>query len=473
MKVLIIGAGKTGMELFYIIVDEPGVALTGIVDAKNEFSGFDMARTRNIPVFTDIFQALRTTPDVVFYLEESGFNVTEILAHKAAHTEIVESQGISFFLNLIRHSRLNTIRQLRQGNKLIKETPVADSVLPQPDLSTSATNTIEHVFENKPKQLINILCIDNDETFLQSSLRNTLEPAGYKVDTAQKGWDGMEKSLNQRPDLIILDPVISEKDSFQLFQDLKSKSETKDIPIIIITTKNLTVGERLAFAGKIEGMMHKNYFTGEDLLSHIHDLEIGHCAGPDLLDKASTLFNKPYFQIRLAQEISRADRHSTFFSILMAQIDGFRDYAQVWGINNYNACIRKIGDFLKETSRGSDVSARYGMGGFAMILTSTNEEGTQIVARRLLSFIEKQPFSGMQQFDRNKLTISIVTVHYDHIGPCVSERMISEAQKLIREAEKSGGGNIKIYGMNQPLEIDDNLEQVFSRQASAIQTITV
>lgn len=460
IRALIVGAGETGTKLFHTILGEPGVVLTGIVDAKDEFPSYDLACIRKIPVFADISKALETMPDIVFCLDESGIDSSEILANKPVHTEIVENQGVRFFLNMIHHSRIDTILKIRQGKKEDMGRPTSDKVLDSPGVSTSTTSTFNKVFKSTERKITNILCIDYDEELLES-LCSILEPAGYKVIVAQKGWEGMGNALIHQPDLIIFDPAISERDGFHLFQALKSKAETADIPIIILTAKDITVGERLKYAGKIESTMNKIWFSKEDLLAQIHDLEITCPVRTDLLDSVSGLFNKSYFQIRLAQEICRADRHKTVFSILMAHIDGFHDYARVCGMDNYNACILKIADFMRDTSRGSDILVRYGFADFAILLASATEEATHIVARRLLAFIENYHFRGVEELPPEKLTVSIAIVHYDAIGPCAPEKIITEAQKLIREAEKCGKGNIKIYGLTGFSEIDPQLDLVF------------
>jgi diguanylate cyclase (GGDEF)-like protein len=301
--------------------------------------------------------------------------------------------------------------------------------------------------KNKGRRPVNILCIDDNEG-VRELLREILEPEGYNILTAGTGKEGIEKALVYRPDLIILDLMIPDMDGFELSRVLKNNAATVDIPIIILTAKDITIEERLKLVGNIESMMQKSYFTKEDLLSHIRDLEITYPVRAGLLDKVSGLFDKSYFQIRLAQEICRADRYHTIFAILMADIDGFSEYAKVNGMNNGNICIRKIADFLRKTTRGSDSLVRYGIDEFAILLSSATEEASRIVARRLLSFIESYHFPKVEQLKKMKLTASIAVVHYNRIGSSAPEQMISKAQELIREAKKNGGGKILIYGQN-------------------------
>ena len=461
IRVLIVGAGDTGTDLFNTIIDEPGIVLTGIFDGNNEFSSFDLAGPRNTPVFNDISEAMRTMPDIAFHLDKSGVDSTEIMAHKPTHTEIIGHQGVRFFLNMIRHSRLSTMRQIHQHKEQLTEGPANPSGLDHPTVSISTSDSFNNSPRNEGRRLLNILCIDDDPGFLDL-LRGILEPAGYNVISARTGQEGMEQAIIHRPELIILDLLIQDMDGLDLSLALKNNAATVGIPVMIITAQNVTVGERLKLAGKIESLMQKNCFCGEDLLAHIDDLEITYPVRVGLLDTVSGLFDRSYFEIRLAQEISRADRHKTVFSILLADIDRFSEYARI-SKGNCNTCIQEVADFLLETTRGSDVLIRYGSDKFALLLTSSTEDATHIVARRLLSFIENCRFPGVEELEQGKLTVSVATVHYDRIGPCAPEKMISKAEELIREAKKEGGGNIKIYGMTCPPDIDPQLQQVFGQ----------
>ncbi|MBN1545473.1 MAG: PAS domain S-box protein, partial [Syntrophaceae bacterium] len=104
-RALIVGAGEVGTALFNAFIDEPQVNLTGMVDGRTEFTDFALASAKGVPIFTNIAEAMQTTPDIVFHLPESGLSTAEILNHKPAHTEIIEIQGVRMFLHMIAQSR--------------------------------------------------------------------------------------------------------------------------------------------------------------------------------------------------------------------------------------------------------------------------------------------------------------------------------------------------------------------------------
>jgi diguanylate cyclase (GGDEF)-like protein len=289
----------------------------------------------------------------------------------------------------------------------------------------------------RTRKQINILCVDDHDDVLEL-LTSILESSGYHVIVANSGQKGIEKALVYKPDLIILDLMMPETDGFEVVQTLKSNSATIDIPILILTAKDLTVDDRLRLAGKIESFIQKSHFTKEDLLAYIKDLEVTYPARAGLLDEVSGLFDHSYFQIRLAQEVSRAERYKTTFTIIMLDIDNFTEYIKAHGINRANICIRKIAEILRKGLRGSDIVVRYGIDEFAIILSSTLKEQAEFVARRFLAYIGSYPFYGEEVMPQGKIQASVAVVNYpgDASSP---EEIIFQARQILRLA-KAGGG---------------------------------
>lgn len=76
---------------------------------------------------------------------------------------------------------------------------------------------------------------DNDDTV--TIIRTVLEREGYLVVTAMDGIEGIEKARKELPDLIVLDLMMPRKNGFEVCQALKERSETKEIPILILSAK--------------------------------------------------------------------------------------------------------------------------------------------------------------------------------------------------------------------------------------------
>lgn len=88
-----------------------------------------------------------------------------------------------------------------------------------------------------------ILIIDDDIDLVEA-MRLTLENSGFEVIDAQDGKKGYEKSISQKPDLIILDVMMNTQDEgFHVAYQIRSNPETQDIPIVMLTA----VGQETGF----------------------------------------------------------------------------------------------------------------------------------------------------------------------------------------------------------------------------------
>ncbi|HHJ13992.1 MAG TPA: response regulator [Gammaproteobacteria bacterium] len=82
-----------------------------------------------------------------------------------------------------------------------------------------------------------ILIVDDSPTEAHI-LKGMLEKNGFAVETAESGTEGIERAKELKPDLILMDVVMPGLNGFQATRQLTRSTETSDIPVIIVTTKN-------------------------------------------------------------------------------------------------------------------------------------------------------------------------------------------------------------------------------------------
>ncbi|MEW5895727.1 MAG: response regulator [Candidatus Omnitrophota bacterium] len=109
-----------------------------------------------------------------------------------------------------------------------------------------------------------ILLVDDEPDFL-SVVRMRLSKAGYDVICAKDGKDALDHLRLKIPDIIITDVMMPVMDGIDLFQELRNRPDTKDIPIIVITVKDrleasfkaVGVDEFIAKPFEIEDLLKK------------------------------------------------------------------------------------------------------------------------------------------------------------------------------------------------------------------------
>ena len=86
--------------------------------------------------------------------------------------------------------------------------------------------------------MANILIVDDSPTDVHV-MTTMLEKHGYTVLSAENAEDGIEKAKSEKPDLVIMDVILPGMNGFQATRALSKNSETSEIPIIIVSTKNM------------------------------------------------------------------------------------------------------------------------------------------------------------------------------------------------------------------------------------------
>ncbi|MGE3541020.1 MAG: PleD family two-component system response regulator [Candidatus Tectimicrobiota bacterium] len=82
-----------------------------------------------------------------------------------------------------------------------------------------------------------ILVVDDSPTALKL-VSKTLATTGHHIITAADGEEAVHKALTEHPDLMVLDVVMPNKNGYQVCRQLKTNAQTKDITIILLTSKD-------------------------------------------------------------------------------------------------------------------------------------------------------------------------------------------------------------------------------------------
>ena len=82
-----------------------------------------------------------------------------------------------------------------------------------------------------------ILVVDDSPTELKLMM-SALDGKGYRIVTAIDGEQALEQAVRQRPNLILLDVILPKRNGFQVCRQLKTSPDTKDIKIILVSSKS-------------------------------------------------------------------------------------------------------------------------------------------------------------------------------------------------------------------------------------------
>ncbi len=151
------------------------------------------------------------------------------------------------------------------------------------------------------------------------------------------------------------------------------------------------------------------------------------------IDELTGLFNRRHFEERLREEVARHARSDEVFSLLMADLDAFKAYNDMYGHPSGDVLLKVIADLLNHAVRESDQAFRYGGDEIAVILPETTPEDAYMVAERVRLCVAKEMESR-----HSGVTCSIGLASYPTDGVMAGE-LVTTADTALYYAKNTGG----------------------------------
>ncbi|HXV85342.1 MAG TPA: response regulator, partial [Gemmatimonadales bacterium] len=111
-----------------------------------------------------------------------------------------------------------------------------------------------------------------DDRATREMLRRILDKEGWGVLQAENGRVGLEQLVAHQPDLIILDLMMPEMDGFTFLEAKRASQAWRDIPVVVITARDLTPEDRQRLNGGVQQVVRKGSTGGLDLLQEVRSL---------------------------------------------------------------------------------------------------------------------------------------------------------------------------------------------------------
>lgn len=274
-----------------------------------------------------------------------------------------------------------------------------------------------------------ILIVDDDPA-IQMLLQRLLTGLGYAVNMASNGRDALRLVLEFQPQILITDWLMPEMDGLQLIQALRQTEMGRSIYAIVLTSQradenlvdafdkgaddylvkpidptilkaHLKAGMRVI---QVQQGMEKDR---EDLRRLAADLTIAHRHAQEiaLTDPLTELYNRRYAMTRLEQEWAAILRNHHPFSIMVLDIDHFKQINDTYGHEAGDIVLKRFGRILLEHSRTPDVACRIGGEEFLILAPNTPIEGAFNFSERVRTSVANNDFEIAGT--KLKLTVSI------------------------------------------------------------------
>lgn len=165
-----------------------------------------------------------------------------------------------------------------------------------------------------------------------------------------------------------------------------------------------------------------------------------------ITDSLTGIANRRYFDEVINKEFYRLKRSEAPLSLIMLDVDYFKNYNDTYGHLAGDNCLRQIGSLLNNAvGRVHDIVTRYGGEEFAVILPETNLEGAISIAESIRIAVENLKIPHKNSENANYVTVSvgITTVNTRKIETI--EEVIARADDALYKAKKNGRNRVEIY----------------------------
>ena len=107
------------------------------------------------------------------------------------------------------------------------------------------------------------------DELLRAAFRRSSEQGCWDVVEAENGQIALRCLSASRPDVIVLDLMMPEMDGFEFLEELRSRPQWRDIPVVVITAKDLTPEDRRRLNGDVERVVQKRASGLDDMLREV------------------------------------------------------------------------------------------------------------------------------------------------------------------------------------------------------------
>jgi len=297
-----------------------------------------------------------------------------------------------------------------------------------------------------------VLVID-DSPDVHRLLDARLRPEGLVMHYALSAEEGLAKSRELRPDLILLDVDLPLVTGFEVCQKLKEDPNLTHVPVIFLTgaaeihtkVQGFDLGAVDYVTKPFEPAELRARVRAALRTKRYHDL----LSARSSVDGLTGVWNRSYFNQRFGEEISAAQRYGRTVSLVMLDLDNFKALNDSFGHPFGDLVLQTVGDILHTQLRTTDAPCRFGGEEFALILSETAEEGAVFTAERVREQIAAAAFRPKDRHVRVTASLGVAcSTLFD--APTLSvSKVVTAADDALYAAKREGRDRVCVAKPNR------------------------
>lgn len=298
-----------------------------------------------------------------------------------------------------------------------------------------------------------VLVVD-DEPANRDVLSRRLQRAGYGTSTAASAEEAWERIEERMPAMVLLDVCMPHVSGIDLLRRLRAQPATRLLPVIMVTSLSdsgdvvtaINAGANDYVTKPIDlPVLLARMATHLKMASLVAQLEsqtriLAHLAA---FDELTGIYNRRSIDAALASGCQRAAEQRRPVTVLMLDLDRFKEVNDLYGHAAGDAVLREFARRLVATVRDTDIVGRYGGEEFAVLLPSTNVDAGVAVAERIRAATAACPFevnSGPL-----RVTVSIGASTHPGTEDTTCTVLLQQADHALYQAKQAGRNCVVLF----------------------------
>lgn len=314
-------------------------------------------------------------------------------------------------------------------------------------VNVSALSQLLELFKSREDDSVSagrVAIIEDDEQIGQF-YANVLTGSGFEVDVVNKSRDALDRVLEFRPDLVLMDLQMPEFDGIALTSILRQHETLFDIPILFLTSETDPKSHRRALRSGGDALLQKS--DDPDLVVNMVGNRITRfkrVSSSLTMDPLTRVLNRPTLMERVNFELQRAQRDGQAFCIMVVDIDGFRAFNEQHGRMAGDGVLRSVTGTIRDRLRRVDVIGRYGGDELMVLMPSTKRSSGEAVVRELVTQIGDNPIQlGDKQYSIT-VTAGIIESRLDRHDSAhfAVHQLLGAVDEQMAKAKLTGPGSV-------------------------------
>jgi diguanylate cyclase (GGDEF)-like protein len=304
-----------------------------------------------------------------------------------------------------------------------------------------------------------VALVADDDDLIRKTLRYTLEEYSYQVVEADNGQECIQQYKQLHPDIVLLDCTMPIMDGYTCCKKLRMLENSEHTPVVMITGHDGDTSIQKAFASgatdyilkPVQWSIFAQRITAlvkqSKLMRQLCDQNAEYQQAM-MVDDLTKVLNRRAFNQYLEREWLRGLREQTTFSMILADVDFFKIYNDMFGHVAADRQLQQVAQIMRHAVyRATDLVCRYGGEEFGVLLPNTSVSGALHIAARIQTALRDYFLDQNARTSTTPVTLSFGVCGMVPSQDLMPVQLVEAADKALYHAKEQGRNRIAVRSL--------------------------